>query len=246
VSRLAEPVRGFDHIARLDEGRLLALAAIVDDAGYASRRLGLHREAVPATTHVNTTIGEVVAHLGSRRDVAQGRVDLLRQLAILAPQPTEQRRGRVDHASALVHHVVQPVTQSRQVGQGCGHTSQFGHVSRARGEPVLQALRGSQQVAQGREFLVIEGPLVGCCEQRLWIGETAQADVILGALQQLHLEDARQGGAYFVILQRRELPNRAAPERRGHVLRNELEHALQLEGARRKELERCFPRAGLS
>src|SRR5262249_28595359 len=128
---LHEIVVGVDHVLGLDEERLAALRAVVDDAAYTATRLGPHRQDVAAVPQRDVAVREQPVGVVTLESALELGGELASPLADLAAKALERGAGVVGHGAARVGGAAQAIGELGEAGQGVGkggHTrARFAH-----------------------------------------------------------------------------------------------------------------------
>src|SRR4029450_1016018 len=161
TGRLDEVVVGVDDVLGLDEERLAALGAVVDDAAHAAARLGPYGHDVPAVPERDVPVGEKPVGVAPLEGALELGGELAAALANLTAQTLESRARVIGHAPGLVEGLPETVDELGEAGQGVGDG---GHVRTglARGPAVGAEFRA--RIEHGNdlhEFEAVENAAVG-------------------------------------------------------------------------------------
>jgi hypothetical protein len=240
---LGQAVAERHDLARLDEERLAALRAIVDDPGDPPGAPRLHREDGPVAAAAGRRIRERGLHAGPLEDRAQGAVDAAPLVRGLRPQAREQRRGLAADPAALVEDALHLAPQRREIRHPVRERGASGQLARPGPEPVRDPLDRLEVLAQREERGLVERAPLGAraVDLRQRIGDAGEAGRGGRPAELDHLRRAAERGAGVVVGERRELAHRAASERRPDVALEDREHVGEVEGARGERLAGAFP-----
>ena len=117
---LHEIVVGLDDLLGLDEERLAALGAVVDDAAHAGPGLGPHRQDVAAVSKRDVPVGEEPVGVVALEGALELGGELPAPFADLAAEALERGAGVIRHGAARVEGAAEPVGELGEAGQGVG------------------------------------------------------------------------------------------------------------------------------
>ena len=178
AGRLDEVVVDVDDVLRLDEERLTALRAVVDDAAHAAPRLGPHGQDVSAVAERHVAVGEEPVRLAPLKGALELGGELSAPVPDFAAEALEGRARVIGHGATRVEGPPEALGKLGNMGQGVGDRRHAG-TRLAHGSAVGAELRVRVEDRDDLNQLEsVEDTAVGAtaCEHGPDIGEAFQRE----------------------------------------------------------------------